>query len=383
MKVFKRLWHHILVWLHLCDAPAVPEYGWAYFDHMLAVYLTLNINDERASAVIEKAAQRPYGITWGDIFLLENLILSHQADDTIMRNAWIQRERFREMAGPRMYERYLASGVPTETDTPQKMGLLRADLSRLLDFLHWYYELISIRERSRKNLTIQCICWVIIYTVVLTFSLISLRAHNHNFIALLVCVVYFGIIGGFVSSQRRMENIPCDGDPLIGVFGFNNANYYLWLSPLLGAIFAGVLTLFLMGGIVQGTVFPTFVKVAVDKPESGSCADGAKCTRSPSDCVEPVGHSIFSQARVMLPDRPEDYAKLFIWCFLAGFAERLVPDSLDRLASKLDTANQSSNPTPKTAASPHTNGDTGGAVGQNTQLTSDTLNNAMHSGGNG
>jgi hypothetical protein len=55
-----------------------------------------------------------------------------------------------------------------------------------------------------------------------------------------------------------MQSIPGDGDPLISVLGLDDARYYLWLSPLLGAVFAVILAWMFMGGIVEGTLFPAF-----------------------------------------------------------------------------------------------------------------------------
>ena len=76
-----------------------------------------------------------------------------------------------------------------------------------------------------------------------------------------------------------------------------------------------VLFLMFVAGVFKGIVFPEFF---LSKPR-------------------PLGGlSFFTFTWNTLPVSSEEYAKLFVWSFLAGFAERLVPDSLDRLGSKLD-----------------------------------------------
>jgi hypothetical protein len=311
--------------LKLRDPPNVPAYGWSYFDHLVAVYVNLNVADPRADAVIKKSRERPDDLTWGDIFLLENTNFSLTPADVVERSAWILRERFREISSSAVYDKYVNSDVPTETDTPAKLSLLKADLTKVLDVLHWYYSLIPMRERIRKSLTIYCTFMVVVYTALLAGVLTWCNWHKTNFLAMLACVLYSGIIGGFVSSQRRMQSLPNEGDPLISVFGLDNAGYYLWLSPLLGAIFAGILMLMFIAGILKGSVFPEFYN-------------------SPAGLAG--GIPLFQS----LPTNSEEYGKLFVWAFLAGFAERLVPDSLDRLASKLDPNSQTSPTT--LAASP-------------------------------
>jgi len=354
---WRRMLRRLGIALSLREPPNLPAYGWSYFDHIVAVYVTLNTADKRADAVIEKSRERPDDLTWGDVFLLENVIFSLQPAQIVERNAWIIRERFREVSSPSIYDRYCNSGFPEKADTPEKLTLLRADLSRILDVLHWHYALIPMREKIRKALTVDCISMVVIYTLAAGASLYWFYLHSMFFQATLTCVLYWGIIGGFVSSQRRMQSIPSDGDPLVSVFGLENAGYYLWLSPMLGAIFAVIISMMFMGGFLTGSLLPEF-----SHPEGKT-----------------VG--FFNEMILTLPKNGENYAKLFLWAFLAGFAERLVPDSLDTLSSKLTASDSSctAQPPSATALSPIPVVQSGFPPVQ-PKITPGTLENVMHTG---
>jgi hypothetical protein len=114
-----------------------------------------------------------------------------------------------------------------------------------------------------------------------------------------------------------------------------------------------------IGGILTGTVFPAFYAPQVGK--------------------EVLSHFWFAWETV--PTTAVEYGKLFLWAFLAGFAERLVPDSLDRLASRLSPNDKV--PAAKTTAidsktPPQQSGE--GASDISTKISPETLQNVMHTG---
>jgi hypothetical protein len=61
-------------------------------------------------------------------------------------------------------------------------------------------------------------------------------------------------------------------------------------------------------------------------------------TPSPSPSSSPGGVYFNQFLKCSTPATGIDYALLIIWCFLAGFAERLVPDTLNRLVDETDSA---------------------------------------------
>jgi len=101
------------------------------------------------------------------------------------------------------------------------MSLLKADLTRsfrrasLALFAHTD-ERDGNEEISHSSMRFICHR---LHSIAGVFACIPL--YGNDFGCRIACVVYWGIIGGFVSSQRRMERLPSDGDPLIGVFGLD------------------------------------------------------------------------------------------------------------------------------------------------------------------
>lgn len=95
----------------------------------------------------------------------------------------------------------------------------------------------------------------------------------------------------------------------------------LWINCLLsaakGVIAACVMYLLFTSGLLKGDLFPTFHPPTPKNPPESS----------------------FTQLFNQEPEKkPMDMAKLFIWAFIAGFAERLVPDKLSQLAGKASDA---------------------------------------------
>ena len=206
-------------------------------------------------------------------------------------------------------------------------------------------------------------------------------------------VALAGIVGGCVSMLQRIQAAPADGDALFNLAALTNGWRGILLSPLYGGIFACLLFILFAGQILNGSIFPTIVTpsrsaVTTSTPapaaspsapasnvsrtptpaggvagtDSPSPSPGVRVapTPSPRSAASPAGSPDVRSAVIKADSSPSPaqaastsrvlqikdflretgpasglaYALLIIWSFLAGFAERLVPDTLNRLVQK-------------------------------------------------
>ena len=117
----------------------------------------------------------------------------------------------------------------------------------------------------------------------------------------------FGIIGGFVSIQTRLNKFETKDLELL-----SENIFQLLLVPIYGGIFAGILYLLFLSEILKGSLFPEFQYIISD-PELD------------------INTWITNILLNTYPKTTQDFAKLFIWSFIAGFSERFVPQVISSI----------------------------------------------------
>ena len=313
---------------------ALPDYGRLYFDHLHGEYRSLpaaSIDPEVkviADALLVKKQQM--ALTWDDLYTFDLMLARLAPPEKLRRKVWSLRSRYRDIAGLREYEAYLASKPPDPEGQVEEV-ILRADIEYLLGQLYMRYAIMPVRERERTWLS----TWVVLCTVVgllvlelFVFTIArsgqqelpKLRVFNREIpihATTLTVVLFVGAMGGLISMQQRFQSASNEGDLIENVSQLRQGRASIWLSPVSGAVFAGVLYLIITAGLLQGDLFPQMTHRG--GPEGG-----------------PEGHGVallkFLQG--IEPKTYADYAKLMVWSFLAGFAERLVPDTLSRFVEQ-------------------------------------------------
>ncbi|MBI1746785.1 MAG: hypothetical protein HYR55_09380 [Acidobacteria bacterium] len=290
------------------------DYLWSYFQQCVARFENLPAPADPVPSAYTNAAeivQRPT-ITWDDVYTLELALLYLEPSEQVRRRIWTLRAEYRELVGEADYAEYDAS-TPPDPATADLM-MVRADAAALMHETQWRYNVLWGSEVFRGRLgrrILQIVGGILPIFLFAAIYLVKLCGASNPWSVLLL-VMFAGTLGGATSTFRRIQTADLDGNLDLNMLKLERSNASIYASPLLGTVFALMLYLLFVGGLVQGALFPEFAE---------------KTTASTS---QPCGWAAWRA----VPADAVTYAKLLVWSFIAGFAEKFVPDRLDKLANE-------------------------------------------------
>lgn len=313
---------------------ALPDYGMLYFEHLHGEYRgqpAASIDPEvKGIADALLAKKQETALTWDDLYTFDLMLARLAPPEKLRRKVWSLRSRYRDIAGLREYEAYLASKPPDPEGQVEEV-ILRADIEYLLGQLYLRYAIMPVRERERTWLSSWVVGCIVIGLIVLEIFVFTITRSASQAIpegmptlrlfgwqipihaTTLTVVLFVGAMGGLISMQQRFQSASNEGDLIENVSQLRQGRSSIWLSPVSGAVFAAVLYLIIVAGLLKGDLFPAMIHL------EGSDGDGV---------------TLFKFLQGIEPKAYSDYAKLMVWSFIAGFAERLVPDTLSRFVEQ-------------------------------------------------
>lgn len=302
----------------------IPAYGLLLFDHALGEYSSLAdgmTDEEKEECRAIEERRKSNLLTWKDIYMYKLIMVSHYSVETLKSKLISLRVKYQCLVEAVEYNNYttLRAFDLTKEVTEDNKEALQVDYTYLLDEFFLRYSYISAHEEFRTNLLRRAMILTFSFFIVLVFFSIYYFGYSIfrysivNFFdefSTLIYVVFAGMMGGFVSIQQRLQAFSHEGDPILSLSLLTHGRLSIFLSPISGAIFAVILYLFFAAGILKGHIFP---EMATYSANINSAIDL-------KDFIKHAG-----------PVDINNFSLLMIWSFVAGFAERFVPDTIMRL----------------------------------------------------
>jgi membrane associated rhomboid family serine protease len=351
---------------------AFPPYARDYFYQILEQYdLLIEATGGSRSSVVDALIRRLSGaagnflpgamasnrdaepqISWSDVFMVETAYYYAVPTWRVAQELGRMRNRFRDVVGDGDYALYLKTVEPDITKlSPDQQ---RAELMTLLERVQYEYTFIPPKEYIRNRISMEASFWTL-GAVVAAIVVYASFEGAHVAVPTFIAVMFAGIVGGFLSCQQRLQSTE-DIDPLLKELQLSSGWFsVVILAPLSGGIFGVVIYMIFVAGLLSGGLFPTFGEIAPQ--ESHIVASAAPRGPAPSPLPSPAGITFGEFVQKSAPQKAEDFGKLLVWAFIAGFAERFVPDVLTRLAGQPFSIGGSRPPVPQmptttTAAAP-------------------------------
>ena len=261
--------------------------------------------DPAISELLEKAAVND----WNDLYAVEQRLLRYLpvADiDAEFTRRTVEAEGFAVKSVPALKASFEQA---EKTDPALRRSLLRC----LLEDLHHRYIKRDL-DRATRAKTINSYISAGIGLSAVFAALLIWGAHSPSIadkrVLNVPLVMLIGLCGAYFSRLTTLNsNVDIDYDTLMSSYRFRS----LVLRGGVGMLAAVVVYYLIYSGLIAGDLFPESLRT--------------------SDIV-----SMFGGSEPLVPAK--DTAKLMVWCFVAGFSERFVTGTLERL-EKTDTSKAS------------------------------------------
>ena len=282
---------------------------------------------------------------WSAAYEIEQLIVDLFDDHTLdieLQNRLLEAE---SSLRPKLAAHY--TKLAAALDKPEQRRPL---LARLLNDLQWRYTVNEVKRIYSKDITKST--GVIFITAIALFTaavvgmafippLKNLLTQTDTSAPLLLAGLAGGWGAGFsmlASLKGRLDSADLNDLKLM------RSRWILWSRPLIGVGAACILFFFMTSGLLGGTAFPNFAakqgssasaQVAADQPAAPATTDGST----------------------------QSLSLLIVWCFIAGFSERLVPALLAKTEDRTGSTPDRFRPdTPLPGGVPPPGDKTGGAT---------------------
>ena len=200
--------------------------------------------------------------------------------------------------------------LPEETDLKK----LRAEAHSLSARIHRRYSSVPNIEVLRARLARRVLWRLVTYIVFLglPFWIATSRFWPDNALASLTVfsMLACGAAGASISTLIRLYQIDPRHEPGSTWLSLVSGQGTILSAPALGIVFALIMLMLVLGDILSGGIFPNMHN------------------------ANPFGESslCFNASNPVCREAATNFCRLLVWGFIAGWAERTVPDVLDRLA---------------------------------------------------